>query len=455
MTDGGHGIDLRVTGGWIVSEDGPVRRDLYVDGGKVIAQSSEPLAIRSRSTISLTGEWVWPGFVDAHVHFYDPGFPEREDFRSGTAAAVAGGITTVVEMPNTDPVVADVPSVRTKLESIAGKAYVDYALWGALMPDGASRLNEMRDAGVRLFKGFMSAYRTRGLPRVSDWDLWKALTISRDSDIVIAVHAENHELVEGASHAAGSLPPDRYGEDHPLLAEREAVRRAALLAEESGGRLHIVHASSGEVVTEVVASRRRGARVTVETCPHYLAFTEEDGRRRGPWLRCAPPLRNASEQAALWDRLADGSIDLVASDHSPAPSSSKSAGDTDLMLAPNGMPGTQTMVPVMMALGLGQGRLSPGDIYRLCSKHPAQLAGLYPQKGSLAPGSDADFTVMDMDSAWTLTEDLLRSKNRWSPWIGDTFQSAVCRVYLRGHEVYASGELLADPVGRFLPASDN
>jgi allantoinase len=442
-----------VTGGFLVSEHGVYRRELYVAGGIVVALSDQPLPIPARSTLTLSGEWIWPGFVDSHVHFADPGFTDREDFGTGTAAALAGGVTTVVEMPNTNPIVDSVAGLDAKLESASSKALVDYGLWGALMPGGYDSVPALREAGVRCFKGFMYEYGTRGLPRISDWDLLRFLDASRDNDIVIAVHAENHDLVAGASRMLGAMPPERFGEDHPLLAEEEAVARAILLAEKTGGRLHVVHASAGSTARRIKAGRDAGVRITAETCPQYLLFTVEDGRRIGALLRCAPPVREPAERAELWQYLIAGELELVVSDHSPCSAESKLASQSNLLQAPNGLPGVQTLVPAMISSWVTDRHLPPERLYQLCSQNPARLAGLYPRKGSLEPGSDADFAVVDMHHPWQLEAHHLRYKHQWSPWVGSEFSAYVTHVYIRGTLAFSDDEIRVQPgFGRYLPA---
>jgi dihydroorotase-like cyclic amidohydrolase len=292
------------------------------------------------------------------------------------------------------------------------------------------------------------------MQRVSDWELLRALEASRAAGCTVAVHAENEDVIRAASVAAGRYGRERYGVDHPPIAEEEAVNRAIFLAGRAGGRLHIVHASSPAIVAQVRAAAAAGVAVTTETCPHYLAFSDADGRREGAWLKCSPPLRPAPQ--ALWRLVEEGAVELVVSDHSPCLAADKRRHADDLGHAPNGFGGVQTLLPYMLTQWVARADLPPERLATLCCENPARFAGLFPRKGTLAPGSDADFVVVDMAAEWLLAAADLRCMEQWSPWVGERFTGRIRHVFIRGVHALADEEVLVSPgFGAFQPTQPN
>jgi allantoinase len=439
-------VDLIVHGGNVVTPQGVVNADVLVSG-ELISGIAPPGAVASGRRLDATGCWVWPGVVDTHVHIGDPGYAERERFEGGTRSAIAGGVTTIVEMPINRPLPTTAELVEDKRRHVAPQALCDYGLWAALVPGSSQQLAALADVGVRLVKGFMHDYRVTVIDRIDDWELACALEAGRDHGVVIAVHAENHDILTGASRAA-EPSAQCYGEERPLLAELEATARAALLARETGGMLHVVHASAGSVVAEVARARAAGAAVTVETCPPYLLFNAQDGRRMGSWLKCAPPLRERPEQLRLWQHLEAGEVDLVVSDHAPATISAKAAPLWQDV--PNGIQSLQTTLPAMIDAWVTDRNLPPEMLARLCSENPARLAGLEDRKGAIKVGAHADLVIVDMHDPWELQADDLHYQHRWSPWIGHRFEARVRRVLLRGRDAVVDGQVCIEPgTGRY------
>ena len=308
-------VDLLIRGGEPV--------DVAVDDGRIVATGAG-LELTATETVDATGLRVLPGAVDAHVHFNDPGRADWEGWATGTAAAAAGGTTCVVDMPlNAHPPTVDADAFRRKVEAANGAAVVDFALWGGLVPGNVSRLAELAELGVVGFKAFMSPSGIDDFEAVDDATLHEGMAEAARLGLPVAVHAESPALLEPP---AGRGWRD-YLASRPVAAELDAIARAIAIAEETGCSLHVVHVSTGQGVRLVTAARARGVDVTCETCPHYLVLDEDDLVRIGAVAKCAPPLRSRADRDDLRAELAAGSIDFLASDHSPAPASMKEGDD--------------------------------------------------------------------------------------------------------------------------------
>jgi allantoinase len=437
--------DLIVRGGTIVTGKGPQAADVAVEGG-VIAGMGYDLG-PAREEIDATGLVVLPGLIDVHVHFNEPGRTAWEGAATGSRALAAGGGTTFVDMPlNSTPCTLTAGDVEVKRRALEAGSIADFALWGGLVPGSVDAMPAMAAAGVIGFKAFMCDSGLPEFPRADERTLADGLRAAARLRLPVAVHAESEALiVRLAGQAAGRGIGD-FLLTRPVVAELEAIERALQLAGEAKAALHLVHVSSGQGVAMAAEARARGVDVSIETCPHYLCFTDEDLERLGTAAKCAPPLRDASEQALLWAGLAGGHVDIVGSDHSPADPRLKQG---DFWSAWGGVAGVQSTLAVLLDRG-HHGRRVPLDrIAMLTASEPARrfrIAG----KGALREGCDADLVLVDVNERWTLDAEGLHQRHRVSPYVGQSFRGRVKRTIRRGETIFADGRITAATRGRFL-----
>jgi allantoinase len=411
--------------------------DVAVTDG-VIAEVGPELA-GGREEIDARGLAVLPGVVDAHVHFNEPGRTDWEGWASGTRALAAGGGTACVEMPlNAHPPTVDGAAFDAKVAAARASAVVDFALWGGLVGGDLDRLDELAERGVVGFKAFMCDSGIDDFAAVDDDTLGAGMARAAALGLPVAVHAERP--AELRAMAGGGWRD--WVASRPVAAEVAAIGRALELAEETGCALHVVHVSSGAGVAAVAAARARGVDVTCETCPHYLVLAEDDLERLGTLAKCAPPLRPAGEVAALWEHLAAGRIDLVASDHSPSPPGLKAG---DFAAAWGGIAGVQTL----LALLLDGGRLPLSAIASLVAEAPARRLRLG-GKGRIEPGCDADLVLVDPGAAEPLRREDLHDRHRANPFAGRPLRGKVVRTIARGRTVFHAGRITAQAAGRLL-----
>jgi allantoinase len=425
--------------------------DIAIAGGRIAAIGPD-LAGSATEEIDARGLWVFPGAVDAHVHFNDPGRSEWEGFATGTAALAAGGTTTFCDMPlNASPPTLDGASFDLKRRAAEGQARVDFALWGGLVPGNLDHLPELAERGVVGLKAFMTNSGIADFPMSDDATLLKGMQRAAELGLLVAVHAEDDATItretERYRHRPGYSSIANFLASRPIEAEVRAIRRACTYAALMSCRLHIVHVSSRTGVDLVAAARGRYVDVSCETCPHYLVLTEDHVERLGAVAKCAPPLREASELEALWGALGDGTLPMVASDHSPAPPEMKT-GD-DFFAAWGGISGCQHLLPLMLTAGEGWGGLSLHQIAERTAAFPAarfRLAG----KGRIAVGYDGDLALLQRGVHDTIRAEDLRYRHRHSPYVGHELTWRVVRTLLRGNTIYRDGQLAGEPIGRLV-----
>src|SRR5213078_4237628 len=329
-----------------------------------------------------------------------------------------------------------------KVAVASQKALVDYGLWGGLVPDNLQNLDALHQRGVVGFKAFMSHSGIDDFPRVPDGVLAIGLKVAARLNAIVGVHAESQEMLE----TGGEPSPLAWCRARPAAAEVDAIGRLLVcMRGAKGARAHVVHVSCAEGLAQVDAARRKGVSITAETCPHYLAFTEDDFERIGPPLKCAPPIRDAATREALWAEVLAGRVDLIGSDHSPCPAANKEKGADDIWKAWGGVAGIQATLPVLMTEGVHARGLSFERLAHLTATSPAQLFGLYPRKGAIAVGADADLALVDPNRAWLLEADELQTRSGVSAYLGRRFRGKVVRTIVRGRTVYADGEVLGSP----------
>lgn len=431
---------LVITGGTVHTPEGPRQVDVQVAGGVITSVGNDP-APAGASTVDATGMYVLPGAIDVHVHSRDPGFPQKEDFATLTAAAAAGGVTTVIDMPNTVPAVDAAGVLESKAALARGKARVDYGLWGLVRSTTTpADLEGLAAAGAIGFKAYLGYAFSLGHKQVQhslnleDPDLeappdYGTLTrlapdIAR-LGLPLVIHAEDPAILRAFARPLESYADVLAG--RPAEAEAVAIAAAAEIAGASGMRLHVAHLSSAPGLAAAQEAIRAGAPLTLETCPHYLWLCDEDFGRVGTAMKIFPPVRSARDRDALVDGLRKGTITIVATDHAPHTDEEKAAAFGDV---PAGSPGVQTLYisSLELASRMGDVWLAP----RWVSEAPAALAGLQRSKGTIAPGYDADLVIVDPTQPTRVRPEIMRSKQRHSALDGMEFGFTVREVYLRG-----------------------
>ena len=446
-------VDMVVRNGKVYTPYGFYEGSIIIDEGKVVSlmKGATPEA---DEVIDAGGLHVLPGMIDMHCHFRDPGFTEREDFETGTRAAAAGGVTTAVDMPNTVPSVTSVEALEEKIKIADAKALVDYALIGGAGKISAEALRGLAAGGVVAFKTFMIA-RFKELAASDAWmlDNFKVLG---ELGLPCLIHAENQSIVESGMEkaiASGRVDPIAHCEFRPAIAETEATMRTIILAGGTGVHLHICHMTTKGAVEALAWAQSTGRCVTGETSPNYLLMTEEDMKTKGPYAKVDPPLRKAEDQVSLWEAISNGSISVLASDHAPYPKSEKEKGWKNIFDAPSGGVGVQTSLPLMLNK-VNEGRISLERLVEIFSVNPAKMLKLYPRKGVLIPGSDADLVIVDLKKDFEIREEDLYSKERASAFAGQKGKGMPITTVVRGKAIMKDGEILGKPgYGVFLRPS--
>jgi dihydroorotase len=437
-------FDLVIAGGRVVSADSVFAADIAVAGETIVAIGDGLAARGAREVIPAAGRYVLPGAIDSHVHFREPGYTHKEDWGSGTAAAAVGGVTTVFEMPNTNPPTGTVEALRLKQEAAARQAHVDYGIYGLLDENNIGELEALIAQGVAGFKCFMG--NTFGdLPAPSDGAMLEGFEILARHGLRCVVHAENPSIMarrQARMEAAGRADPHAHLAARPEICEIEAIGRAIVFAEWTGARLHIAHHSAKDSLYLVRAGKARGADVTVETCPQYLLLDSTDVERLGGLLRVNPPIRAPGHGEALWAALHDGTIDMIATDHAPhAPEEKRRA---DIWSCDCGFPGVETQMPIMLT-EVNRGRMTISDYVRWSAANPAKAWGLFPRKGVLQVGSDADIVIADLACDEFIDQRELHSRSKISPWHGRAITGRPRHTIVRGRVVVRDGRLVGEP----------
>lgn len=447
--------DLSVTGGRILL-DGELRAaTLGVTDGVVSHIVGPDVQLDAAERVVLDGEVVLPGLVDGHVHFREPGYTEKEGVETGTAAAAAGGVTTVVEMPNTVPPVLTVDRFESKADIFRAKSHVDFALFGAITEEniGTGDIAALAGAGATAFKTFMA---TSFGPLLMDdkGELYRAFEEVAATDRPLYIHAEDEEYLDMFRERAR----EEHGEDmaaffaaRPPIAETTAVADVLDIVEDTGTETVIVHTTTAEAVDRMQVAKAADQPVWTEVTPYHLAFAQSDIEAVGPHGIGTPPARDEANRQALWERVARGDVDLFGSDHAPHLLSEKERSPTEV--AP-GMPQLETALPFLLD-AVNRDRLSLSDIVAAYAERPARLHGLYPKKGTLQVGADADFVVVDMDAAWTVDADEFASAGDYSPFDGMRLTGKPMLTYQRGSQIAADMDVTADAGrGQFLTPSE-
>jgi allantoinase len=439
-------VDLVVRGGTLPASANQTR-DIAIEGGRIVAIGSDLPG--GRAEIDARHLLVLPAVVDAHLHFNEPGRTAWEGGVTGSRALAAGGGATFVDMPlNSTPCTITPFEFDRKRAALEDASIADFGLWGGLVPGAVPEMAGMVGRGVVGFKAFMCDSGLPEFPRADDDTLEAGMAEAARLDSLVAVHAESHEMTMRLAAQLQSRDVAAFLASRPVEAELEAIARAVDIAGRTRARLHIVHVSSGRGVALAAEARARGADVSIETCPHYLLFTEDDVARLGAVAKCAPPLRAAADREALWTQVVGGQVDIVASDHSPTEPARKAGA---FWSAWGGIAGVQSTLHVMFDAGRARG-LDLERIVSLVATTPARRFGLA-RKGALQVGHDADLVLFHPDQSTTLRADDLHQRHPLSPYVGQTFRGRIRRTIRRGETIFLDGQITATTKGRFIAAT--
>jgi allantoinase len=445
-------FDLLVRGDLVLP--GAVLRGgaVAVRDGRIAGVLEPGVTVDAVEVRDYSGRYVLPGLVDTHVHLLST---PVEGIATGTAAAAAGGVTTVVDMPydSPDPVI-EAGRFREKVAQVEEQAHVDVGLYATIAKvDGIEAIPELLAERPLAFK--LSLYETDAhrFPRIADGDLLAAFEALADAGLPVVLHAELQEIVDrlvARGLAAGEDDPGAHGRSRPVVSETAAVAKALELARWSGARIHVAHVTHPHAFRLIEHYRGLGAAVSGETCAHYLSLSEDDVNALGPIAKVNPPIRDAAAREGLWADLWAGRIATISTDHAPWPEEAKRR---PMLRAASGMPGLETFLPLVFTEAAAR-RFPLPDLAELVAGRPADLFGLGDRKGRLRPGLDADLAVFDARQPWTFAAERSLSSAKWSPFDGRAFAGRVEATFLRGRPVYESGRLPAGPgAGRWLGRS--
>jgi allantoinase len=417
--------------------------DIAIEGERIEAIGRELPG--SAIEIDARGLVILPALIDAHVHFNEPGRTEWEGAQTGSRAFAAGGGAVFVDMPlNSTPCTVSAAEFDAKRAALEAASLTDFALWGGLTPESLNHMEELSERGAVGFKAFLCNSGLPEFPRADDLTLYEGMSEAARLKRPVAVHAESEEITAGLTKrllAQGRRDIPAFLESRPVIAETEAIRRAGAFAHETGCALHVVHISSGSGVAAALEARALGADISIETCPHYLFFSEDDLLRLGAVAKCAPPLRNAKERAGLREAVARGEIDIIGSDHSPCPPEMKDR--ENFFEIWGGIAGVQYTLPVLIELGFPFDRIA-----ETTATNPARRFGLK-DRGALRAGNYADIVLVDPQN---IADTPPLHRHAIGPYSGYVLKGRVRRTIRRGATIFADGVICNDTKGRFVHA---
>jgi len=441
-------LDLIIRNGRFILPEKIVRGELAAENGQIqkIAVSGLPKGERE---IDAKNRIIMPGVIDAHVHFYDEKFLNREDFTSGTSAAAVGGVTTVIIMPWDTPVIS-----RSSIEKLINEgqqsSIVDFALHaGNMTAESVNKVPEINSLGIKSFKVF-----TCEPYRMTYDSIEKLMKSVKAVNGVTFVHAEDDEILRNAVEKIlkkNRKDPLAHADSRPNEAEEKATKKITELSERTGCRVHFAHITTRQGCDVIKKAKKRRIPVSAETCTHFLVFTRRDISRLGPYLKVNPSLKTNRDRAALWEALDGETIDIVTSDHAPSSKEEKEVGWKNIWDAPSGVPSVETLLPIMLGEGVSKRKITLERIANVLCTKPAQLFGIYPRKGVIQKGADADLVMLDLKKEVTISAERLHYKVGWTPYDGMKVRGTPTMTIVRGSIVAEEGEILGSPgYGQFL-----
>ena len=459
---------LLVRGGTVVTPEGRRAADVLCDGERIAAVTDPGETSRADEAIDATGLLVFPGFIDPHIHPRDPGDTHKEDFAHASRAAAAGGVTTLLVMPNAVPPVTDVASFRRRAQEHGAVAHVDFGLWGLSL--GIANSGDLAGlfaegaVAIKLFWGYALDKESKRLvynsadrspdeviPPAGTGEVFEIFRAVAAAGGTLAAHCEDRDILDAAQRRLGHAPRT-YAEvvvARPDVAESSSVAVGIELARATGCHFHVCHVSSARATHLVRLAQRDGLPVTAETCPHYLLFVAADCAGRDAAMKAFPPVREVADREALWAGVCDGTIASLGSDHAPHTLADKTQ---PFATAPAGMVAVETMAPLLLDQ-MNAGRITPERLSWSLSEGTARLYGLYPRKGAIVAGADADLTLVDPEATWTIHGDELHSVQRHTPLEGTVVRGMPVKTLLRGALVAEDREPVGKSSGRLVRRS--
>jgi allantoinase len=458
-------FDLIIRGGTLITHEGETITDIGIAEEKIVALKKD-LPGSGKAEIDARNLHIFPGVIDAHVHFNEPGRADWEGIETGSQALAAGGGTMFFDMPlNAHPPTCDVESFDLKATAALEQSVTDFALWGGLVPHNLEQIERLAERGVIGFKAFMSNSGIEDFPRADHTTLRKGMKRAASVGRLVAVHAESESLTQNLAQekmTRGLTSARHYLDSRPIEAELEAIRNAIDTAGDVGCKLHIVHVSSAEGVSLITEAKKRGADISCETCPHYLILTENDTLKLGAIAKCAPPLRPPRERDALWEPVLAGAVATIGSDHSPSPPEMKQ--NTNFFKVWGGISGVQHMLPLLLGspealdhFGSERAGEAPALsakslslVAKLTSFNVAERFGLPKTKGRIAIGADADFALVNFREKYSVRAEDLFYRHKQSPYVGRTLTARVVQTILRGQTIFKRGQIVSQRRGNLV-----
>ena len=450
-------MSVLIRNGIVATPTSLFQADILTEGEKIVQIAKTGIQKEADTIVDATDQVVVPGVIDSHTHLElrFAGAETKDSFESGTKAAAFGGVTTLINYAIPAPDERCLPRIDRDLQSARKQAWIDFGIHGVIaepVPDPLDELRKYVNEGVPSFKLF-TTYRSSGLMS-DDETLFRVFSLLGQANGLPGVHAENDAIVEGHTQELirrGQLAPEFFPQSRPDFSEEEAVSRAAFLALLCGSPLYIAHLSTQRALAVVRERRVTQRRLFVETCPHYLTLSDEEYRRpNGIGYMMSPPLRSKSDQKALWHGLLNGDIDFVSSDHVAFDRGQKDPGRGDFSKARHGIAGIELLPALMYSEGVMRREMSPQSFVRLTSYNPAQIFGLYPRKGNIAVGADADLVVIDPRKEVTVRSSELHMNVDYSVYEGMRLKGTPTVTIARGEIIVREGQLHGSPGrGRF------
>jgi len=459
--------DHVIRNGLVVDSRETYKANIYIKDEKIFAVTKDELEGEAAEITDAAGKYVLPGLIDVHVHSRDgeKGATYKEDFYHSSMAAAAGGLTTIFEMPNSNPAIYNVEMLNKQIKNLTPKAHVDFAIWGLCLGNlNIKELKPLSEAGVIAFKFFWGyaidskTYQLiynydpkmkNAIPPLGDGEIYQMFQKIAQTGKIIAIHAENFDLIQTFTREverSGDKSYQAFLTGRPNVAEETIIQTAISFSKHTGARLHILHLAAKEGVELIKQAQEKGYSVTGETCSHYLALCDEDFPRVGPVMKVYPPVRHREDQEELWKGIKNGTLSLVSSDHAPHTEEEKRG---DLWTSPAGMASIETLAPLMIN-EVSTGKITINQLAAVLSENPAKLFGIYPEKGSLKVGTDADITIIDLDKEYTVKKENLHSKSKVTPFDGFQLVGAPVATIVRGKTVMKDGDIVSQPMGKFI-----